>query len=198
MTEVDLRELPSDEVVLHYGGRTNEVDAFTFSRSLISFADAIQEINRQLQPEFSVDVILDALGPGSFRARIKTKRRGSEPLFDPSTFPGAVIAGVLAAFIYDKAIKPEDRETIIISEQAVTIERGDDRVIVTREVWDAKERLPDKDKIDEHISAAFSVMERDASITGFGLGRELDIEQPVAVIPRDVFEILGNYPFDKP
>jgi hypothetical protein len=48
MPDIDLRNLPSDEFVLHFGGRPNEVDAFTFSNSLIAIAEALQEINRQI------------------------------------------------------------------------------------------------------------------------------------------------------
>ena len=53
MADIDLRALSASEVVLHFGRRPNEVDAFTFSNSLIALSDALREINSQINENFS-------------------------------------------------------------------------------------------------------------------------------------------------
>ena len=74
MTEIDLRSSPENEIVLHFGGPPNEIDAFTFSNALLSISEAIREINRQLNPDEGVEITIDGLGGGSFRTKVKTRR----------------------------------------------------------------------------------------------------------------------------
>jgi hypothetical protein len=99
---IDLRELSGDDFVLHFGGRPNNVDAFTFANSLLSISEALREINQQLNPDYNLEIAIDSLGTGSFRARLKTKaKKLSKLLGKPSR---ELVIGVLAAFIYEKAL----------------------------------------------------------------------------------------------
>ena len=61
---VDLRPLERDEIVVHYGGSLNSVDAYTFANSLISLADTAREINKIINPDQPIEVRIEAIDRG--------------------------------------------------------------------------------------------------------------------------------------
>ncbi len=198
MAEYDLRLLNSHEFVLHFGGRPNEVDAFTFSNSLISLGEALQEINRQVNPEFSVEVVIEGVGPGSFRAKVGASLVSIGGLFKKRT--PDLIVNLLASLIFLKLIQPHvDTPTvpqITIGKDFVVIQSGNDRIVVPLATWKAKEKLSKPKLIDKHISKTFSVLQNDPSVTEFGLAARIDDTAPIGLVPRDLFEVLSESPLD--
>ena len=81
MAVVDVRRLPSDRLVVHYGGRPTHVDVNTFAHSLIGLSEAIREINREVNPDYKIEIVIEALGEGSFRAKLKTASKKLPGLF---------------------------------------------------------------------------------------------------------------------
>jgi hypothetical protein len=69
-------ELAGDQIVIHFGGALTSVDAYTFGNSLIAFADTVRSVNALLNPEQNIEIRLEAVGPGSFRAVIKKLKKG--------------------------------------------------------------------------------------------------------------------------
>src|ERR1700730_5981383 len=138
MAEIDLRVLSASDVVLHFGGRPNEVDAFTFSNALISFSDALRELNHQINDNFSIEITIEGIGPGSFRAKIGTKLKSLGGLFTNDA--KALLISILGAFIYAK-MDPQKPPAIIVNDDSVIVVTGADRVIVPRMAWEAKARL---------------------------------------------------------
>lgn len=179
-----------DEFVLHFGGRPKEVNAHTFANSLLSISEALREINSQINPDFSLEIVIDAVGAGSFRARVKAKGTRLTGLFKDSAH--GVLIGVLATLIYDKTLAPDMQ--IVVQDDSYVVQKGRDRIILPKAVYEAKERLRNTEEIDEHISRAFEVLEEDPSITEFGFTPNLTDERPVANIPRDEFAILSSPP----
>jgi hypothetical protein len=194
MADIDLRNLPPDEFVLHFGGRPNEVDAFTFSNSLIAIGEALQEINKQLYPDMNVSVTIEGVGPGSFRAKIVTAGRSIGGLFKRRA-PDLLI-NILASIIFVKFLQgyidPAPPMQIIINDDSVVVQRGADRVIVPRNVWDAKERLPKPAEVQKHIARTFEVVREDPSVTEFGILSHIHDETPIAIIPRIHFDDLAR------
>ena len=73
---IDLRKFDDDKIVVHFGGQLSSVDAYTFANSLVSLADLVRAINEVVNPGQNIEVRLDAVGPGSFRAVIKRVKKG--------------------------------------------------------------------------------------------------------------------------
>jgi hypothetical protein len=192
MADVDLRALSPNDVVLHFGGRPNEVDAFTFSNSLIAFADALREINGQINSNFSLDVTIEAAGPGSFRARIGTHVKSIGGLFKSDA--KSLLINLLATFIYVRILDPQTPPQITVNDDSVVIQTGSDRVIVPRSTWEAREKLAHPKAVQKHISRAFQVIREDVSVTDFGLAASLDEVDPVGSIDRIKFAILATVP----
>lgn len=181
---IDLRDLPEDEFVLHFGGRTHEIDAVTFSQALLGMAGALQEVNRQLYPEVPMEVTIDAVGPGSFRARVKNKPKQQEGLFDAKDIVSGLVVGVILLTIQQAVA---DKPKITVSPEYVIVEDGHDRTIVPRQIWDAQSSLPNKPQVKRHLSKTFTALEDDPSVTDFGILRHMKDEQGVAILPREEF-----------
>ncbi len=116
--EFDLRPLLDDEVVLHFGGRPREVNAFTFANSLLAFSEALREINQQVNPGSNIEIAIDAVGTGSFRAKLKTKKAKAKGFIKDK---GAdLIVTLLAAVIIDKCLGPETK--IIVQDGSYIVE----------------------------------------------------------------------------
>lgn len=194
MATIDLHALMGDEFVLHFGGRPKEVNAHTFANSLLSISEALREINSQINPDFSLEIVIDAVGTGSFRARVKASGTRITGLFKGSAHQ--VLVGVLAAIIYDKAFSPDMQ--IVVHDDSYIVQKGRDRIVLPKAVYEAKERLRNTEEIEEHISRAFEVLEEDPSITEFGFTPSLTDDIPLANIPRDSFAVLSATPAVKP
>jgi hypothetical protein len=189
MTDIDLRTLPADEFVLHFGGRASEVDAFTFSNSLISISEAMQEINRQINPDFRIDIVIDGVGTGSFRAQLKTFSKSVAGLFK-HRFTEAIIIGLLTNYIYAK-LNPTTQPTIIVNDDSYIIQSGNDRIILPKECAEAQKRISDHKAIDKHITRTFEVLNEDSSVTDFGFVANIHDSHPVALFRRESFGILS-------
>ena len=153
---------------------------------------AIQEINRQLYPEFGIQVAIEGVGPGSFRAKIGTSAKSMGGLF--KRHAPAFVVNILASMIFVRLIQsyvdPSPPMQIIVNDDSVIVQRGGDRVIVPRNVWDAKEKLTRPAEVQKHIARTFAAIRDDASVTEFGLLARLDDKYPVAVVPRAYFDML--------
>jgi hypothetical protein len=191
--DIDLQRININDFVLHFGGRPREVDAFTFSNSLIAIGEALQEINRQLSPEFSIQITIDDIGPGSFRAKITTKLRSIGGLFKKPVYDLSI--GILGAIIYTKLIAPvvdpDKPIQVIVNADNVVVKHGEDRVIIPKSVWDAKAKIPHPERVEKHISRVFSVLQDDPSITDFGILNDLSDTESTAIIPKSSFEVLA-------
>jgi hypothetical protein len=165
MATIDLHALSGDEFVFHFGGKPREVNAFTFANSILAFSEALKEINKQINPEFSLEITIDALGSGSFRTRLKTTARRISGLFRGSA--KELIIGILAAMIYEKTLG--DGIQIIVTDDSYIVQRGSDRVVLPKEVYEATKNLKAPEIIDNHISRAFESLDDDPSITEFGI-----------------------------
>ena len=188
MATIDLRNLSGNDFVLHFGGRPNNVDAFTFANSLLSISEALREINLQVNPDFSIEIAIDAVGTGSFRARLKTKaKKLTKLLRSPMK---EIIVGLLTAFLYDKAFG--DKIQVVVNDDSYVVEHGSDRIILPREVYTAKQKLRAPERVDSHISRAFTVLDSDKSISEFGITNKLTDKVPLVRIPRSSFPTLAQ------
>lgn len=189
MSTIDLTEFDDDGFVLHFGGRTHEVDALTFGNALVSFAEAIRAINQEVNPGFNLEIAIDAVGPGSFRARLKTAKKTLRNLFSVD-IPRDIIIGLLTALLWEKVINPDEPPRIIINDDSVIIEHGSDRIVVPREAYEAKARVEANPAVNRHIARAMEVMENDPSVESFGIARGLSDPIPVIEFPRAVFPVI--------
>lgn len=190
MTQVaDLTRL-GDEFVFHFGGEFHRINAETFANSLLELSGALKEINRIVNPEFEIEVYIDALGEGSFRARIKTLAKKVTPLLDG--VPKALLVSLLAAFIYEKILAEKVEVNIIINDDSYIVEAGDQRVVLPKEAEEPRREIAKNPEIEKRVSKAFKILESDQEIKNFGITENLEDKVPLVEFPRSDFPRLSE------
>ncbi|MFN3262655.1 MAG: hypothetical protein ACE37J_19070 [Pikeienuella sp.] len=185
MATFDLREIKDERgFVLHFGGRPHEVNTYVFANALVAISDVFREINSQVNIDRSIELRLEAVGPGSFRAKF----RGV-----PKTFAGLIkqaftlgIVPIAVTYIYNNYIDPSKFE-IIVSDDYVIIQDGNDRIIIPKKEYEASQKLPNPSRVDEKFNKAIDAIEDDSSIESIGITANLDDEVPLVDLPRDTW-----------
>lgn len=176
MATLDLRNFKnSDGFVLHFGGRPNEVDTYTFANALVAFSDTFRELNGQVNTSQSIELRLEAVGPGSFRGKVKGV---SKTIASALTFSREfVVLPLLMSFIYDHYID-DDTFEIEVSDDYVVIVQGGDRTIIPREAYEASQNLPAPARIHEQMNRTIDAVEEDPSVQSFGIAIGLKDDEP--------------------
>jgi len=190
---VDIREY-EEEIVLHFGGERNKINAYTLASALVSIADAIKEANAVINPGYEVEVLVEAFGEGSFRAKVKTAYKGLKNLFNSNKLESIAI-GVLASFIYQHTLAPDTDVKVIVDETQVIIEQGDKTVVVPRNVYDAQKEVEKSERFRQSVSNTFQSVEKDKNVTEFGFTKNIFDKEPDISVPREKFYLILS-PFE--
>lgn len=185
---IDLRRLQDNQIVIHFGGELSSVDAYTFGNSLVSLADTIRAINETVNPGQSIEVRLDAVGPGSFRALITGIKKGIGGLL--SRAPENFLWAILVVWLIDPAF--EEKRTIEVFDDRVEIRDGGDVIIISRDAYEQLQNTKRNPKIQQNVRRTFEVIERDENIENFGITPNLTDDEPLVQIPRDSFQRLAT------
>lgn len=95
---MDLTELKDDGVTIVFRGAPSEVDVYTLADALSAFADALREINEIADPEFELDVTIEATEAGSFITRLRFRKLAKSPF---AIAAANIVLSILSAYIYD-------------------------------------------------------------------------------------------------
>lgn len=90
-----------DSVVIHFDTDDTRINAYTLASTLMAFADAAKAANASLNPGSEIEIVVEALGPGSFRAQIRALYSAAKNLFANQLIAGVVI-GVIGNYIYER------------------------------------------------------------------------------------------------
>lgn len=190
METVDIREF-EQEFVIHFGTQRQTINAYTLASTLVSLADAVKEANIIINPGYEIEVLVDAIGPGSFRARIKAVYKGLQNLFSGSDLK-AIVLGVVASYVYQITLAPDIIVQVNVGEKQVVVEQGNHKVIIPREVHEAVKQVEKSEKFKNSLGRMFDVVEKDKEISSIGIARKMSDEKPPIEIPRDRFAIVSR------
>jgi hypothetical protein len=108
-----------DRFVLYFETPKHEVSAYALASALVGLADAVREANAIVNPGYKVEVVVEALAPGSFQATVRTVFTKAKNLFSHSAVQ-AVIWSIVSTHIYETCIKTDEVfRFFIASEQLV-------------------------------------------------------------------------------
>lgn len=189
MPTVDVRQF-EDAFVIHFGGDFERINAYTLASALVGFADAAKAANSIVNPGYEVEVVVEALGDGSFRAKVRALYRGAENLFSQENLK-AVVPAVIAAFVYEHTLAPDRDVTVNVGDEEVVVEQGETRIIVPRQVHDAKRQVEESPEFRTGVGNAFGAAQSDPTISNIGICTEDDPEPPVQ-IPRERFALISE------
>ncbi|MEN0652941.1 MULTISPECIES: hypothetical protein [Hyphobacterium] len=179
MRELDLRNLDQRGLVLHFGTPAHSISTTTFATALEEFENAARAAARLASPEYDFELYIEAIAPGTFRALVREKRK--ETLLAGRKLLGGVALALISAIIYDRYF---DGEIVTITDNFVVIERGDDRVVMPRDVYEKYNEAADAEELEEPIRKFVASVQADEEVQYFALSD--DINQPAPIeIPRN-------------
>lgn len=189
MTTVEVRR-EVDRFVLHFETPRREISAYALASALVGLADAVREANAVVNPGYRVEVVVEALSEGSFRATVRTVFTKARDLFSRQAVQ-AVIWGIVATHIYEKAIKTDTPPKITVSDNLVVIEIGKDKIIVPRDVYEAKKQVEKSERFQGAIGRVFEAAESDPNVTGLAFTEDRQ-DVPPMIVPRDSFGLFRS------
>lgn len=182
MATLDISQI-DDTVVIHFEAEGRRINAYTLASTLVAIADAAKAANTSLNAGCEVEVVVEAIGPGSFRAQIRAIYSQSKGLLSNQVVAGVII-GVIGNYIYERTLAVDDQVRVEIKTDEVIINRGNDRVIVPRNVYDATRTAEKNPQFTRAVSRAFEAVAADESVSGMGFVKTLDSPKPDILIPR--------------
>jgi hypothetical protein len=185
MTTLEIRR-EVDRFVLYFETPKHEVSAYALASALVGLADAVREANAVVNPGYKVEVVVEALSPGSFQATLRTVFTKAKNLFSHSAVQ-AVIWGIVSTHIYEKCIKNDEPPKITVSEDMVIVEVGKEKIIVPRDVYEAKKQVEKSERFRNAIGKVFEAAASDPNVTGIAITDERNAPTPNLIIPKDLF-----------
>ena len=191
MAELRISSL-SEGFALYFETPEQRINAYALASTLVALADAAKAANRRLNDGTELEIVVEALGGGSFRVRITALIRESG-LFVKQAVPTIVLA-VLANYIYDHTLAKKDPIQIQVLTDEVIVTQGDDRVIVSRQVHEATQVVSSDPDFTRHVDRMLGSVTIDDRVTGFGLSATVTGPPPEIMLPRELLEIRDSIP----
>lgn len=186
-----------NSVVIHFDTDDTRINAYTLASTLTALADAAKAANTSLYPGSEIEIVVEAIGPGSFRAQIRALYSAAKNLFSNQVVAGVVI-GVLGNYIYERTLAVDDKVVVEVKTDEVIIQRGQDRVIVPRSVYDATRQVEKNPNFVRSMTRTFEAVSSDQKVKGIGLVSSMDSPPPAIPIPRSTLAQLATAPPDDP
>jgi|ERR1035437_5492748 hypothetical protein len=183
MQTIDIRQV-EDEIVLYFGCQGSRINAYTLASALVSFADAAKAANSQINPGYDIEIVVEALGNGSFRAKIRAVYRSARNLFSNESVKG-IILGIVAALIYDHTIAPNHDVKVEVNDDSVVIVQGEKQIIVPRNVYEATKDLKRDPEVKRSVSSFFRSIDEDTSVESVGISTKMDAPPPEFQVQRN-------------
>jgi hypothetical protein len=150
---------------------------------LIALEDALREVNRVVNPDFELELLVAALEDGSFRARLRIiKRRLREDVAGILQHPVRNI--VLPVFIGIMLQPPQEAIKIEAGDDAYVVTRGSDRIILPKDVRHYAEKARGEVKVRRSVDRFEEVVSQDQAVESLSLGPEGEDGVPVPLRGR--------------
>lgn len=190
MPVVDISQF-EHSVVIHFDTEDTRINAYTLASTLVALADAAKAANSTLNAGCEIEIVVEALGPGSFRALIRAIYSTSRNLFSNQVVVGVVI-GILGNYIYERTLSLDNKISVEVKTDEVVIQRGQDRVVVPRNVYDATRKVEKNPQFVKAMTKTFDAVASDEKVRSLGLVPAMDSPPPQIPIPRAVLQTLAS------
>ena len=186
-----------NSVVIHFDTDDTRINAYTLASTLVALADAAKAANNTLNAGCEIEIVVEALGPGSFRALIRALYTTSRNLFSNQIVLGVII-GVMGNYIYERTLSLDNKISVEVKTDEVVIQRGQDRVVVPRNVYVATRKAENNPDFVKAMTRTFDALAADNRLKGIGLVAAMDSPAPEIPIPRAALQAMANESPDDP
>jgi len=178
-----------DAFVIHFDTEGERVNAYTLASTLVGIADAAKAANAAINLGYDIEVVVEAIGPGSFRAFIRAIYKQAGNLFSSQNLK-AIILSVVASFIYERTMAVNHPLTVEVRTDEVVVTSGSDRVIVPRNVYDAARLAEKNPQFVRSVGKTLQTASADRELKGIGFVAQIDSPKPDILIPQDTMRNL--------
>jgi len=185
---VNISEL-GDAFVIHFDTEGERINAYTLASTLVGIADAAKAANAAINLGYDIEVVVEAIGPGSFRALLRAVYKEAGNLFSGQNVR-AVILSVVASFIYERTLAVNHPLTVEVRTDEVIVVSGSDRVVIPRNVYDATRMAEKNQQFVTSIGKTLEAASTDHDVKGIGFVPKMDSPKPDIVIPKDTMRSL--------
>ena len=196
MPTVNIAEF-GDGFVIHFDTEGERINAYTLASTLVGIADAAKAANSNINFGYDIEIVVEAIGPGSFRAMLRAIYKQSGNLFSGDSLR-TIVLGLITTFIYEKAFSVDHQIKIEVSTNEVVIENGKDKVIIPRNVYDATRLAEKNPQFARAMGKTFESIAADDNVKGLGFVPKMDSPPPEVVIPqktmRELEVVVANDP----
>lgn len=196
MNIVDISQF-GDALVLHFSTDDKRINAYTLASTLVALADAAKAANATLNTGCEIEVVVEALAPGSFRALIRTIYTNSRNLL-ANQIVFSLVLGVLGNYIYERTLSASNDVSVEIKTDEVIIEKGNERLVVPRNVYDATRRAEKNPQFVKSMNRTFEAVASDEKVKSFGLVAKMDSPAPAILIPHSTLATLASQTTEGP
>lgn len=190
MAELRIAEF-ENTVVLYFQTAEPRVNAYALAATLIALADGAKAAARTLNSGVEIEIVVEALSSGSFRAKVTAIAREAG-LFVKNQIITTVIIGVLTSYVYDHTLAKKEPVQVIVQTDEVIVVSGNDRIVVPRAIQDAKQLVEKNPIFVRSIDRMLSSTVLDDRVTGFGLAPSLDSPPPEVILNRELLEMRDS------
>jgi hypothetical protein len=187
MAEIRIADLRSG-FALYFQTPEERINAYALASTLVALADAAKAAGRRLHPEVDIEIVVEALDGGSFRAKVSAIARESG-LFVKNQLVAGLILGVLGNYVYDHTLGKKQPMQVIVNTDEVIITDGTDKIIVPREVHEATEILAKDPSFTTSVDKMLKSSLLDSTVTGFGLAPDSEGPPPTIILSRQLLAI---------
>jgi hypothetical protein len=186
-----------DSLVIHFSVSDQRINAYTLATTLVGFADAAKAANSSINHGHEIEIVVEALGPGSFRAKIRAVYRKSKNLFSNQALQ-SIVLGIISSFIYERTLAKHDDVRVVVQTNEVIIEHGEDRIVVPRGTYDATRIAEKNPQFVRGMGRALDSISRDERISSIGFVPDMTSPEPSLLIPRDSLPTIDPSIRDEP
>jgi hypothetical protein len=175
----------NDTLVLYYGCEETKIDSETFINSLIGLREILEATNDYFNPTQTITINIEAIAPGSFKAKISHKNNYLTELFksaekelksSPITTTGTTLS-LLVALLALNGSKPQiiNHYNIVINNDIAEFHSNNSILEIDADAYkNCSDFFEQSDKVKKGINKHFTALVKDAAITSFQLLSHID------------------------
>jgi len=174
--------------VLYFETPETRINAYALASTLVALSDAAKAANRNLNSGFDIEIVVEALAGGSFKARIAAIAKVTG-IFVAQQVVLPTVVGVLASYIYEHNFAKREGVKVIIETNEVIVKDGDNRIIIPRNVHEATEQISRDPAFVRSMNRMFDGVIIDENVTGLGITPDMQSPKPPIIVPRELLAI---------
>ena len=174
-----------ESLVMHFCADFRNINAYTIAKTLESFTNAAKSANAIINPDYELEILVDALDSGSSKVKVKTIYKCIRNSFSTKN----LLPKVFSAMVSYLAQLCAPMQDIIINndDSQVVIKHGEKKIVIPREIYDAHKKIESSEMFRENFNRIVETLEEDENIKSFGFTKEMEDQEFLIEVPRSIF-----------